>query len=244
MSKTLERFAAMVVARHDDRNGERLMNSGPEEQIPYVTEQLAAFAKTTPLVPVIGTDIDLAGFGTVPAHFMYGETRFMLLSEIAEELGWPIQKAVKWADSQYDYALRDQRRADEERGDGRLGYEYMRDYVDLGVDGLIDDPEANPDGGGQRWSNTGDWLISSGRLPWLLSCSPWGKEFMDNTMPALGYAMRSAWGDKLKAIPTYTADGQATGGNAFTDLFCTDGLTEDEARRRAVRGPGLDGGPS
>jgi hypothetical protein len=63
---------------------------------------------------------------------------------------------------------------------------------------------------------------------------------MDNTMPAFGYAMRQVWGDKLKDVPTYGADGTPTGGNAFTDMFRTDGLTEEEALRRARRGPSLD----
>lgn len=216
-----EKFAAMVVARHDDRDGERLMNTGPEDQVPYVASKLMHFAKTTPLVPVINTDISLAGFGVVPAHFAYGTTRYMLLSEITEALGWQIQKAVKWADNDYDMALRDQRDLDEQRGDGRLGYECLRDYLDLGVDALVDDPEANPDAGGQRWSHTGDWLVSDDRLPWLLSCSNWGEEYMDNTRDLMRHAFTGAFGS---SVP-----------EAFRPA-----LPHDEALRRARRGPALD----
>lgn len=221
MTTFKEKFAAMVVGRHDDHNGERLMNCGPEDQVPYVLSKLAHFEKTTPLIPVINTDIDLAGFGTAPAHFAYGDTRYMLLSEIAEALGWPIQKAVKWADNDYDMALRDQRDLDEQRGDGRLGYECLRDYLDLGVDALVDDPEAKPDAGGERWSHTGDWLISDDRLLWLLSCSPWGEEFMNNTQDAMRHAFLGAFGSDVP--------------EAFRPE-----LPKDEALRKARRGPALD----
>lgn len=74
--------------------------------------------------------------------------------------------------------------------------------------------------------------------------SPWAKEYMDNTLPAFGHAMREIWGDKLKDIPTVTADGTPTGGNAYDDMFTTDGLTKDEALRRARRGPAIGDGDS
>jgi hypothetical protein len=233
---TFEKFAAAVVARHDDH----LCNEGPDEQAERVVKAMDRLHRIAPLAPAINTDIDLAGFGKVPALYTSANDTYMLLSDITDQLGWFQPKAHKWADREHGFAVEDQRRADEERGDGRLGWGYMHDYIDLGLDLVVDDPEAKPDRGGRSWSTSGDWLISHDRLPLLLSSSPWGKEFMDNTMPAFGYAMRQVWGDKLKDVPTYGADGTPTGGNAFTDMFRTDGLTEEEALRRARRGPSLD----
>lgn len=237
-----ETFAAMVVVRHDDRPDRELLNYGPEEQTTEVAERLGRFRKTTPLTWVPDKDIDLAGFGKAPVHFESADDHYLLLSEIAEQLGWPLYKACSLARRYLGYAIEDQRHADEQRGDGRLGYEYMRMWVDLGVSLVMDDPEAKPDGGGRRWSEAGDWLVSHDRLPLLLSYSPWGREFMDNTMPAMGQAMRAIWGDKLKSVPTYDVDGAPTGGTAFTDMFASD-LTEEEALTRARRGPSAPGPP-
>lgn len=167
-NKHAKKFAAKAVARHDNREGERLLNCGPQEQVDYVASKIQRFDKSTPLTRVKDMEENLDNRGAVPVHFMHGETRYLLLSEIAEAVDWPIQTAVKWATQEAEFALRDQREADEERGDGLLGYDCMRDYIDLGVDSFIDDPEAKPDGGGQRWSQTGDWLISHRRLEYLL----------------------------------------------------------------------------
>ncbi|MEU8811127.1 hypothetical protein ACN6K5_001344 [Streptomyces violaceoruber] len=227
----LLRFVGMVLDRHDDH----LCNEGPTEQGSRMLKKVNAFARHTPLRPVIDTTVDLAGFGSVPVHFESDHDEYVLLSECAEELGWPLWKAHEWAEQQYLWDVRDQRQADEERGDGLLGYEGLRGYVDLQLDLAMDDPEA----GGTHWVTAGDWLVSTDRLPWLLACSPWGREFVNNTMDAFGHAFVKQFGDKLRDIPTYGPDGQPTGGNALEDLFGTD-LTEEEAFRKARRGPALD----
>lgn len=236
MNTLFNKFAEHVVARHDND----LLDYGPDEQTEHVIKAMERLNNVSPLTPVIGTDIDLAGFGKVPALYVSTTDVYMLLSDISEQLGWFHPKAHAWAEQQHGYAVQDQRRKDEERGDGRLGWDLMRGYIDLGLYLCADDPEATPDAGGRRWSQSGDWLISKDRLPLLLSSSPWGKEFMDNTLPAFGHAMRKIHGDKLKNIPTVNLDGSPTGGNAYDDLFDTDGLTEEEALRRARRGPALD----
>lgn len=231
-----EQFAIDLAERFD----RHLVDEGPEEQAVRMVERLERFSKGIPLTPVHDRVIDLAGFGEVPAHFESAEDPYVLISEVAEQLGWPLHKAHEWAKREHGFAIRDQRDADEERGDGRLGWECMGGYVDLGLSLVLEDPEAKPDSNGRSWSFAGDWLISHDRLPLLLSCSPWGKEFMDNVMPHFNHVARKVWGDQLKGVPTYGADGQPTGGNAFEDLFRTDGLSEEEALRRARRGLSLD----
>lgn len=229
-------FATNLVAKHDAL----LCNDGPDEQANRVLESLHRISAVTALAPVTGIEVDLAGFGTAPVVYTSEGHDYVLLSDVADALGWPLHKADTWARLQHSYAISDQRDRDEERGDGRLGWDLLLDYIDLHLDLVQDDPEARPDAGGRRWSRAGDWLISKDRLPLLLASSPWGQEFVNNALPAFGHAMREIWGDKLKDIPTVTVDGTPTGGNAFDDLFSTDGLTQEEALRRARRGPVLD----
>lgn len=238
MNATFKNWAAKTLTDFDNREGVSLLDEGPEEQAAKVAERLAHFAKTTPLTPVIDAEVDLAGFGTAPLHFRHNGDGYLLLSEIADALGWPLHKAHRWVENMQSFNIRDQRQADEERGDGRLGYECMRDYVDLHVWAIADDPEAKPDAGGHRYSYVGEWLVARDRLPALMLASPWGQEFYNNTKDAFGHAMRRTMGDALKGIPTYTADGQPTGGSAL-EMFASD-LTEEEALRRARRGPALD----
>ncbi|MCW2899809.1 MAG: hypothetical protein JWO67_2074 [Streptosporangiaceae bacterium] len=233
--KIFQRFAAEVVRKHD----EHLLDYDADEQTDRAAKRLTHFHKTTPLIPVVNTVIGLAGFGEVDSRLTSAWDQYVLLSDTAEALGMPLHKACDWAELQHGYALRDQRDADEERGDGRLGYECLRGYVDLGLSLVLDDPEAKPDASGRRWSFAGDWLISHDRLPALLSVSPWGKEFMDNSMDAWSHAARRLFGDKLRDAPTYGPDGTPTGGDAYTDLFRTE-LSEEEALRKARRGPAFD----
>ncbi|GAA0347766.1 hypothetical protein NE235_10630 [Actinoallomurus spadix] len=230
-----ENFARTIV----ERNADHLLNDGPDEQTARAVHNLWKFSETTPILPVYGVAVDLAGFGEAPAYFAGaaddGEL-YLLLSEVAEQLGMPPWKACAWARQQHLWAIEDQRREDEERGDGRLGYDCLRDLVNLGFDFIADDPEAKPDATGRRWSSYGDWLIAQGRLPALLSVSPWGREFIDNISDHMSIGMRKLAGDQLHDVKTYDTDGNPTGGTAATDLFHTD-LTEAEALRKARRGP-------
>ena len=231
-------FAEEVVAKHDAH----LLNYGTDEQVPTVLQKMDRLHRIAPLTAVTGTSIDLAGFGTAPLlyHTAGAEPfEYLLLSDISDGLGWFMPRAHDFVEKMAAFDLEDQRREDEERGDGRLGWRWMRNYIGLGLELVIDDPSSKPDAGGRRMSEFSDWLVSRERIPALLSASPWSKEFMDNTMPAFGYAMREAWGDRLKDIPTYRTGGTPSG-NAFDDLFRTDGLTEEEALKRARRGPALD----
>jgi hypothetical protein len=236
-------FALKVTYGHGLSDSVTLMDEGPEEQAERVAKSLTKFHATTPLFPIHDRTINLFGFGQAPVHFVaYGDDgnateEYLLLSEVAEALGIPLHKADKWARQDQADALSSQRERDEERG--QLGWECLRDLVDLQLWITVDDPEANPDAGGKRWSHAGDWLISHDRLMAFMTISPWSREFIDNAAPLFGHAFRATMGDQLKGIPTYTADGQPTGSNAYDGLARTDGLTVEEAAKRAFRGPGI-----
>lgn len=234
-------FLEQVVAKHDNH----LLNCGPPEQVETGLQRMDRLNRIAPLTPVTGTLIDLAGFGTAPLLYRTTDAEpfeYLLLSDIAEALGWFMPRAHDFVEKMAAFDLEDQRREDEERGDERLGWRQMRNYIGLGIELVIDDPTSKPDAGGRRMSDFSDWLVSRERIPALLTASPWSKEFMDNTMPALGYAMREAWGDKLREILSYRTDGTPPG-NAFDDLFPANGLSREEAEERARRGPAIDEGP-
>ncbi|MEU3835568.1 hypothetical protein [Streptomyces microflavus] len=235
-----EEFAKLLVTKNDDR----LFNYDPDEQAERITKALHRMDHVAPLVPLTDADVDLAGFGTAPLIFTatLGDrgVDYLLLSHVADELGWFMPRAHEWAELQAGFALEDQRTEDEERGDGRLGWDRMRDYIRLDIDLIVDDSEAKPDAGGKRWSSYSDWLIARDRLPALLSSSPWSKEFMDNVMPAFSYSMRNIWGDRLKDVVTYSGDGVPTGSSLYDALRDTGGLSEEEALQRARRGASLD----
>ncbi|MFD9716686.1 hypothetical protein [Streptomyces sp. NPDC056500] len=231
-------FAEQLVAKNDGL----LFNYGAEEQVAMVLRAVERLHRISPLTPIDDAVIDLAGFGEAPLVYRAAAdepVEYLLLSDVAEALGWFMPRAHTFAEKMASLNLEDQRRTDEERGDGRLGWEWMRDYIRLDIDLVADDSEARPDVDGKRWSDYTDWLVSRDRLPALLTASPWSKEFMDNTMPAIGFAVREAWGDKLREILTYRTDG-APSGNAYDDLFPADGMTKEEALKRARRGPALD----
>lgn len=226
-----------LVERIVAANDAYLLDHGPEEQIATAVKRLEYFALTTPLTPVTNTFIDLAGFGEADVYFASADEPYLLLSEVAEQIGMTAWGVCEWARRDHLHAIEDQRQVDEDRGDGMLGYGCLRSLVDMGLSFIRDDPEAKPDAGGKRWSFAGDWLIAHDRIPALMCASPWSREFLDNVGPHMGMSLRKVWGDGLKGVPTYGADGQPTGGNAFDDLFSGDGLTEEEALRRARRGP-------
>ena len=236
-------FALTVAYGHDRAPTTTLMDEGPDDQADRVLKALEKFHGVTPLFPIHDRTINLFGFGKAEVRFAtydkdgQADEEFLLLSEVAEQLGVPLHKADAWARRDHDDALRAQRERDEERG--QLGWECLRDLVDLGLWMVVDDPEVEPDAGGRRWSTAGDWLISTDRLMAFMTISPWCKEFMDNAMPLFGHAFRATMGDALKDIPTYTADGQPTGSSAYDGLARTDGLTVEEAAKRALRGPGI-----
>ncbi|MFE2433319.1 hypothetical protein [Streptomyces sp. NPDC059409] len=228
--KYFNAFLDRVLERHDDH----LCNEGPDQQRSRMIDSISVLAQSTTLRVVDGLTINLFGFGTAPVTFQTETDRYVLLSDVAEELGWPLWEACEWAEREYGWAIRDQRQQDEERGDGRLGYDLLRGHIDLQLDLAINEPDA----GGNRWHPAGDWLISEDRIMSMMCASPWSEEFFRNTEDAMNLAFTKHFGDKLKESPTYYADGTPTGRSA-ADMFHSD-LTEEEARRKANRGPALD----
>jgi hypothetical protein len=123
--------------------------------------------------------------------------------------------------------------------------------VSLDLNLVIDDPAEKPDAGGRCYAWVSDWLVSLDRLPELVMLSPWGKEFMDNATPMFAHAFKAsglaAKAHEVNSIVRKVADDGSESwvpsGRTLADALAEDraGLTEDEARARAFRGPTLGG---
>lgn len=229
MTKTFRDTARAIVAARDNN----LLDYGADEQINLATEALDVFHARRPLQAVAGRALDLAGFGEATIHFESTDLdkRYLLVTEVGAALGMEPWKACKWARQRWEWAVLDQRRDDEENG--RLGYEYLDDHVDLRVLFYADDvPDAKPDANGKKWEHYGEWLISDSVMLSFLMDSPWGHEFFKNARDHMGIAFRSTFGANVK---------DERDQEVLNSLFGTD-LSEEEALRKAKRGPAVEDG--
>lgn len=237
-------FAEQVVNAHD----EHLLDYGPDEQVHLVITALENLNTRAPLRPHCET-VNAFGFGTAPTCFATGaggpREIYLQFLPLAEAIGFTPEKAQKLAQTRRSWQVQDQRTRDEETG--VLGWDLMNDWVDLGMSLIIDSPDANPDTTGRRWTYASEWLVTLDRLPDLVLSSPWGKEFADNAQAMFSYAFKSS-GAETKAgdaplIVQHVGDDGAEkwvkSGRTLADALAVDrhGVSEDEARRRAFRGP-------
>jgi hypothetical protein len=243
---SIRAFARTVVTDLE----EHLCDEGPDEQEQRVIKALEKFNAHTPIQPYV-EPINAFGFAHTLCVFASDPSKptgvYLRLLPLAEQLGITPGKAQSWAKDEYNQSLQAQRENDEERGDGRIGWECLRSVVDLGLFLVMDDEEANPDQSGRRWSFASEWLISLDRLMSLILISPWSKEFMANTRGLMSYAMQKSGLEErmrdVKAIVRRTdVDGEETweqSDRTLADAFAEDrdGLSEAEATRRAFSGP-------
>lgn len=197
--------------------------------------------------------INLFGYGSVPAVLLgYDDSaedvsKFSVQDswfwghEAALALGWDLAKFDEWAHVQQSFDLRQQRYNDEESG--VLGWGSLHHFP-VGVSVWGGEGSCN-DHSDERGVMSGPimrywvdlWLISGDRIMSMLSSSPWSKEFMDGVTPLMAHAMTAVAPD----LPTVTVgpDGGVEPGPSMREWFTQDtqGLTEEEARERAFRGP-------
>jgi hypothetical protein len=212
------------------------------------------------LVPIIDPTpaIDLFGYGRIPvaleAYDIDGTLRpqsaWFWGHEAAEALGWDPAKFQEWANGERASDLHQQRAADEETG--ILGWQHLR-HIPMGVSvwqGPGDSSEHYVDGvmTGPILSYWCDlWLISLDRVMSLMYASPWGKEWFEASKPMMAHAFnQSGLADKLAEVETFTTRTNSLGetehvpsGGTLADAIARDreGISEEEARERAFRGP-------
>jgi hypothetical protein len=171
--------------------------------------------------------------------------------EAAEALGWDGAQFAQWCDLMRGFDLSEQRHHDEETGE--LGWDHLL-YHPMGVsvwvgDDKSDDHMVNGSMSGpimRYWADL--YLIDTDRLMAMMSASPWSKEFMDNVIPLMSYAFKNTGlEERAKDVPTYQRRENSFGETttevvgSMADMFARDreGITEQEATERAMRGPVL-----
>lgn len=169
--------------------------------------------------------------------------------EAAEVLGWDGANFAKWCDGMRSFDLSEQRCRDEETGE--LGWDYLR-WHPMSVSVWVGDDKSadhyvNGSMSGPIMRNWADlYLIDTDRIMALMSGSPWSREWMDAVIPLMSHAFRrSGLEEKAKDVPTYQRRENSLGESttevvgSLADMFARDreGITVDEAARRAMRGP-------
>ncbi|MEU6641261.1 hypothetical protein ABZ863_01785 [Saccharomonospora sp. NPDC046836] len=201
--------------------------------------------------------LDLFGFGRVQEVLTevnvdtvtFGVHGYVWGHEVAEALGWDAANFAEWARDQWKWDLVTQREEDVQTG--TVGWECIRHHpmrVDVWqgegrsddhyVDGRMSGPIT------RYWCDL--YLIHTDRIMSMMLNSPWGKEFMDSVIPLMSHAMRaSGLEERAKDVPTYRTHVNSLGevetevAGSLADMFARDreGISEEEARRRAFRGP-------
>jgi hypothetical protein len=183
--------------------------------------------------------IDLFGYGRIPVALDAYDTKtgpaadrcWFWLHEAAEVLGWDPAEFEKWAREHRSHDLRDQRTADEETG--TVGWQHLRHLpMDIRVNGGTEDAPL--------WIDL--WLLSTDRLMSMMLGSPWSAEFFDAVTPLMAHGFaQSGLAEKLADVKSVIVaeDGTVTEGPSLADAIAedTEGLSEEEARERAFRGP-------
>ena len=171
--------------------------------------------------------------------------------EAAAVLGWDGAEFAKWCDAMRSFDLAEQRHRDEETG--TLGWDLLR-WHPMGVSVWVGDDTSNDhyvngsmSGPIMRyWADL--YLIDTDRILAMMSGSPWSKEWMAAVIPLMSHAFKHSGLEELaKDVPSYQRRENSLGEvstevvGTLADLFARDreGITEEEAIERAMRGPVL-----
>ncbi|MGO1054521.1 hypothetical protein [Crossiella sp. CA198] len=192
--------------------------------------------------------------------FGYGEVREVLTGpddtgyfwghEAAEALGWDPAEFAKWAEDQWRWDIVAQREADEKTG--TLGWDCIQHHpmnvtVWQGEGRSQDYPAAMRGEITKYWCDI--YLIHTSRIMPLMRESPWGKEWFQAVKPMLAWGFeKSGLAAMMGQTETVTISDNSAGessaapnGQTLADAIAETrgGLTEQEARDRAMRGPSI-----
>ncbi|MCP2168113.1 hypothetical protein [Goodfellowiella coeruleoviolacea] len=231
----------------------------PEEFQEHIESRIAVLVKREGLIRntvATAPQLNLFGYGTVHEVLSGSEGHgYFWGHEAANALGWDQAEFAKWSEEQWHWDLVMQREADEESG--TLGWDCIHHYPmhvnvwqgegnsrDHYVNGVMQGPIM------RYWTDL--YLISTDRLMGMMMSSPWGEEWFESVKPMLSWGFKkSGLEDLLSGVKTYTDDVNSLGevetretGGSLGDSIARDreGVTEEEAIRRAFRGPVFDQG--
>lgn len=189
------------------------------------------------------TEVDL-DTATFTSHgYLWGH-------EVAAALGWDPADFHDWVGREWNADLVEQRAHDVETG--TVGWEHvyhhpMRVDVWQGDGASADHCDASGTMRGpimRYWADL--WLVSTHRVLAIMSASPWGKEWREQVKPLMSHAFRESGLEALfEAVTTYrtredslgevTTEADGTLADAIAED--RDGISPEEARDRAFRGP-------
>lgn len=254
-------IGAQQVARWSAKG---ISDNTPEEFVAKIDAEVEKIRRRNALaIPSAGsgTLIDLFGYGKVRevlsppsrAAAEDGVHGFFWGHDAAEALGWDTAEFIKWCQRERAWELDDQRREDEESGVVGwgclnifpLGVEVWQgegDSRDHHVNGMMSGPIM------RYWGDL--WLVSTSKILPMMSSSPWSREWMDSVIPMMAFGLQaSGLEEQIGGLGSYSARTNSLGettfeptGRTLADHFAADreGYTEEEAIRRAFRGPVAD----
>jgi hypothetical protein len=195
--------------------------------------------------------LNLFGYGDVFEVLKSETTSFMFGHDFAAALNWDAAQFNRLIRQEYLFDVEQQREHDVETGTvGWNCFNYWPARVSVwSGDGLSKDHYDST--GSMRgpimgyWTDV--WLIDTSRLMYLMMLSPWGKEFFEAARPMMAWGFtKSGLLGGAKDVKTYTTRVNALGepeavetGTTLAGAITDDrqGLTEQEAIARAMRGP-------
>lgn len=164
------------------------------------------------------------GYGQVVETLSDGDRGFFWLHDFAEQLGIEASAAQKIARNEYLHDLETQREADLEHD--TIGWDCLR-WWPMHVSawtgpGNADEHYVNGHMSGAVAANYTDlWLVDSTLITYLAMLSPHGEAIQKAAEPMFAHGLRKSGLGMLADV---------LGGKDF-------GVTEEEARRKAMRGP-------
>jgi len=202
-SSELIDLALDVVERHR----KHLVDAPFNVQVGGLLQRLERIHCRSPLTVPTGTHLDLNGFGSVLVRVQAADDSFVLASDVAEALGWTALEAWKWARDEYRNDVERQRRADEDRDDGLLGWEHVSTLYDTGL--ILEAPDDGTLSGpaGALLRRHGDFLIAGSRVPNLSLASPRGSDYFRRLHGRGDGTGESSTGWRLRGPVVPTEDG-------------------------------------
>lgn len=224
-SPTARVLAAGMLVRFRDKG---ILNDTPEEFVETAGRNLDRLLQARPGLDISDNVFNVYGYGYVVEILADGDRGYFFGHDFAEALGIDAASFGKLARGEHMSDLWTQREEDERNG--TLGNECLR-WWPLGVtvwtgEGTAEEhaDEHGTISGPVMGNYTDVWLVDSTLITYLAMLSPWGEEIQKAAEPMWAHGMR-----------------KSGLGNLADVLGSKDhGVTEDDAVRRALRGPRAD----
>ncbi|MET7989840.1 hypothetical protein ABZU76_02915 [Amycolatopsis sp. NPDC005232] len=252
------RIAGRLAQEQLDRFGPRGISDDTEEEfVQRITDTVFPLVRQQYYLSIT-QELNLFGFGKITQVLTRYDAATNALDrdgliwscDLADALGWNPADLAELCRREYLWETSEQWEID--RKNGAHDPKWTPKFTPMGVSVWhgpgSSDEHYGPDGmmRGPILKNWQDlYLIDTDRILMLMTHSPWAREFMTNAKPLLSHAFeQSGLADLFADVQTLRhSDGEMVEtGESLADAFAEDraGITEEEAARRAMRGPIAD----